>query len=239
MGLRIAAVSDMHGKLRPEHLPDADTLIIAGDYLPNFSASNGGRLLPPDDARKQLEWLPKKFLPRILKKGYRKIIVIAGNHDWVHEFPGTAPEARKVLEDAGVAYLQDEPFEFEGVKFYGSPWQPWFCDWAFQIDERDELAGYPHSKAIWSKIPAGVDVLVTHGPPRDILDKAPGNRRVGCPILREQVFSRVKPQVHVFGHIHEGYGTEERLGVNFLNVALCDGQYEPNQKIQVIEVTPR
>lgn len=233
--MKIAAVSDTHGKLLPEHLPEADVLVIAGDYCPNFP-NNGAR----DrfyDARKQLEWLRKKFKRVLAKTAYKKVIVIAGNHDFVHEDKDTASQAREALEPA--VYLQDELYEFEGLKFFGSPWTPWFYEWAFQFGEHDPLVGYPDARRRWAVLPEGVDVLITHGPPHNLLDLAPGNRHVGCPVLREHVFGKVKPQLHLFGHIHGAYGAEMHRGIAFANVALCDEDYIANQRIQVIEVTPR
>lgn len=232
---KIAIVSDMHGRLVREHLPEADVLVIGGDYCPNFT-KNGG-LNPDYDARKQLEWLRRKFSKGLKKLPYKKVVVISGNHDFVHENPDTSSQAREALEDA--VYLQDESFEFDGLKYYGSPWTPWFYEWAFQFDKLDEVKGYPDAKRAWEMIPAGVDVLITHGPPRNILDLAPGNRNVGCPVLREHVFGRVKPQLHIFGHIHEGYGTATHHGITFANASLCDGQYEATNSVQVIEVIPR
>ncbi|ETO19495.1 hypothetical protein RFI_17735 [Reticulomyxa filosa] len=89
-----------------------------------------------------------------------------------------------------------------GIKIYGSPWQPEFCDWAFNLRTRKELA----SK--WAQIPLDTDILITHGPPfghGDVVSDGWKNNAVGCKDLLERVMA-VKPKFHVFGHIHEGYG---------------------------------
>lgn len=231
--MKIAAVSDMHGMLSMftarEGIPKADVLVIAGDYMPNF---RGGETA---DGRQQVEWLKTSFVPYLRSLPYYRIVVVAGNHDWAHYVSETRREAGAALRDGGIIYLEDESTEIDGVKFYGSPWQPWFYDWAFNFERRDPELGHPQAKKVWAKIPDKVDVLITHGPPLDILDLAPGERRVGCPILRERVLS-VKPKLHLFGHIHGAYGVDEVGGVRFGNVALCDEAYHAVQSIQVFEV---
>ena len=58
-------------------------------------------------------------------------------------------------------------------------------------------------------IPENTDILVTHGPPQgfhDEVDEAySGPQNVGCPHLRRAI-ERIRPRLHVFGHIHEGHG---------------------------------
>lgn len=233
MGLKIAAVSDMHGTLRAfaarEGMPKADVLVIAGDYCPNF---RGGETA---DGRQQVEWLKTDFVPFITTLKYDKVVIIAGNHDWCHYVDETKRAARSALRHPRIIYLQDEAAEIDGVKFYGSPWQPWFYDWAFNFERRDPELGYKQSREIWSRIPEGTNVLITHGPPAEVLDRCPDDRRVGCPILRERIL-QVKPKLHLFGHIHGGYGVEEIGPTRFGNVALCDEAYRPVQPIQVFEV---
>lgn len=228
--MKLAAVSDTHGMLRQVELPKADILVIAGDYAPNFRV--GGETA---DARRQVEWLKTDFIPYLKTLDFQKIVIVSGNHDWCHYVSETRREARSALTGAGIIYLEDESAEIDGVKFYGSPHQPWFYDWAFNFERRDPELGYPEAKRTWAKIPDKLDVLITHGPPKDILDLAPGERRVGCPILRERVL-KVKPKLHLFGHIHGAYGVDEVEGVRFGNVALCDEAYRPVQAIQVFEV---
>lgn len=87
----------------------------------------------------------------------------------------------------------------EGINIYGSPWQPWYHDWAFNLERGEEI------KKKWDLIPQGVDVLITHGPPHKILDKTIEGVDAGCEMLVEAI-KRVKPKIHVFGHIHEARG---------------------------------
>ena len=74
--------------------------------------------------------------------------------------------------------------------------------------------------ALYATIPNGIDILVTHGPPYGILDREPGsNHRQGCPVLLEAV-KRVRPRLHVFGHVHAGYGTGQGKFTAYVNAAL-------------------
>jgi Icc-related predicted phosphoesterase len=97
-------------------------------------------------------------------------------------------------------------------------------------------------------IPAGVDILMTHGPPRGILDgvtrfnedlypsdESLFTKHLGCEALLEAL-GRVKPRFHVFGHIHEGYGIVEKNGTTFINAAIMDGQYEPGRQARVFDI---
>lgn len=106
----------------------------------------------------------------------------------------------------------------EGIKFYGSPWQPWFFDWAFNLQRGAEI------RAKWDLIPLDTDVLITHGPAFGILDKTTRGARVGCEELLK-VIEQVKPQLHVFGHIHEAYGIYSNDNLSFVNASNCDVQF--------------
>ena len=76
------------------------------------------------------------------------------------------------------------------MKFYGSPWQPWFCDWAYNLARGEEIA------AKWAAIPSDTDVLVTHGPPLGHGDLCSSGQRAGCLDLLERVHA-LRPRVHV------------------------------------------
>jgi len=115
--------------------------------------------------------------------------------------------------------LNDSGVTIEGIKFWGSPITPFFHDWAFN---RWPAGIKPH----WDLIPEEVDVLITHGPPFGILDLTTYSKEnVGCPILREKIFS-IKPKVHVFGHIHEARGSVEIDGIKFINASSVTLRYE-------------
>ncbi len=204
--MKIIAVSDLHGHL-PE-VPACDLLLLGGDLCPV-----GDHSVPF-----QAEWLDTAFRAWLEVQPARKIIGVAGNHDFVFE---RLPEA--VPGDLRWTYLQDELAEWEGLKIYGAPWQPWFFDWAFNLYEDDLVKK-------WQMVPPGTDVLVLHGPPYGYGDGVPERngevRRTGSPSLLRRI-EEVRPKLAIFGHIHEGRG-EWRVGPTVLaNVTLLDAHYEP------------
>ncbi len=157
-------------------------------------------------------------------------ILIGGNHDFLLEKIST-DEVQKMLAAANdgsssnITYLNDSEATIDGIRFYGSPITPWFHAWAFNRLPGDDIAKH------WDMIPDdGIDVLITHGPPQGILDKVDNdyqrNKNVGCPQLRQQIFERVKPKYHAFGHIHEAYGMVVEDGITFINASILDADYQ-------------
>ncbi len=196
--MRLVCISDTHSQHERLVLPEGDVLIHAGD------ATRRGT---ERELRAFNDWLGT--LP------HRHKIVIAGNHDFgFQERSGAAGWM------TNARYLQDRGVVLDGVRFYGSPWQPWFHDWAFNLPRGAAL------DAVWERIPEGTDVLVTHSPPFGTLDATVHGEHVGCEALAAHV-TRLQPRVHVFGHIHEGYGVVERDGTRFVNASTCDVRYQP------------
>lgn len=129
-------------------------------------------------------------------------------------------------------YLRDEETVINGIRFYGSPWSPKFFSWAFNKKRGKELL------SVWKKIPSGVDVLITHTPPYGVLDEVPRSGNVGCQDLLDEL-SRIQPNVHCFGHIHEGYGRTEVDGTTFVNASICNDHYRPINLPVVVDIFPR
>jgi predicted phosphodiesterase len=207
--MRIVCVSDTHNLHDRIALPDGDLLLHAGDATMHGTEAE----IAEFDA-----WLGT--VP------HRHKVVIAGNHDFL--FQTEPAKARRLITNA--VYLEDSGVTLEGLSIWGSPWQPWYFDWAFNLRRGAPL------RAVWDKIPAGTDVLLTHGPPRGVLDRvARSGEAVGCEELLEAV-ERLRPKVNVFGHIHEGYGREERDGTLFVNASTCDPRYRPVNPPAVIDV---
>lgn len=162
------------------------------------------------------------FLDWFSNLPFKYKIFIAGNHDFGFEMidaDGKYTDIAQEYKDKGVIYLMDSMVEIDGIKIYGSPWQPRFYDWAFNVNRGDAIAKK------WETIPEGLDILVTHGPPHGILDNTYGGMRAGCEELYKRVFV-VRPKFHIFGHIHFGYGMRELDGVTFLNAASLGERYE-------------
>ncbi|MEM7033414.1 MAG: metallophosphatase domain-containing protein [Chloroflexota bacterium] len=197
--LRIVAISDTHGQHQGLHIPDGDVLIHAGDLTSHGSLS---------EVMAFNEFLGT--LPHPHK------IIIAGNHDFCFEQEPTQSQA--LLTNG--TYLQDKAITIDGIKFYGSPWQPWFYNWAFNLARGTEI------RAKWDLIPWDTDILITHGPPYGHGDRTTRREFVGCTDLLETV-EKIRPQAHIFGHIHEGYGITSNEHTAFLNASTCTVNYEP------------
>ena len=150
---------------------------------------------------------------------HRYKIFVPGNHDVLFE---KDLKRCKELLGSGVTVLLDEMVTIEGLKIYGSPWTPRFCDWAFNLD-RGELGDK------WKWIPDDLDVLITHGPPQGILDADEIGKECGCGELLAEL-PRIKPKLHVFGHLHHGYGVLQRGGTTFVNACICNDDDKPVNK---------
>jgi predicted phosphodiesterase len=211
--MRVVVMSDTHGHQPP--VPDSDLLLHAGDVCEHGTLAEIARFSA---------WFGS--LPHPFK------IVIAGNHDWPFE------RNRQAAEDVlgpGITYMQDRGGTVrcrgEQLRLYGTPWQPEFCGWAFNLPRNSSAL-----RLIWSKVPEGLDILITHGPPAGVLDRTAYGEQAGCQLLAEQV-AKVKPRLHVFGHIHPGAGIVERDGTVFCNASVCNEQYKPVNPVRVFEVT--
>lgn len=166
-----------------------------------------------------------QFLKWFSNTDFEHKIFIAGNHDFGFE---KETDIDQQFKDLGVAYLFDNDIIIDGIKFYGSPWQPEFYNWAFNLPRGEELA------AKWEKIPDDVDILITHGPAYGILDYAPIGGHVGCEELYRKIVE-VKPKIHVCGHIHDSYGQKSMGGIEFLNASTLNDRYEYAHKPIVVE----
>lgn len=230
--MRIVCISDTHS-LHPmmgHELPEGDVLIHAGD------CTNRGE---ERDVKLFVHWLmDQKFDTKIF---------VAGNHDFAfeeHRYPHHKGDYdwyyhlmnEENLSQSNVTYLEDSGFIIESpefsrpIKFYGSPWQPEFHNWAFNLPRQgEELEKY------WSMIPEDTDVLITHSPPAGVRDFTPTNLSLGCELLRYRV-DTIKPLIHVFGHIHEGYGAAYINDTLFVNASTCNERYIPSNKPIIIDL---
>jgi Icc-related predicted phosphoesterase len=224
--MRITFISDTHTKHKQikSLLPGGDLLIHAGDFMSSgYSYSEA--------------WDFVKWFDSINDYDFK--VFVAGNHDRLFE---TSPE--KALEICNsfkwVEYLEDNFTEIgtdldDLVKIYGSPWQPEFYNWAFNLPRNGtEL------KQIWDCIPTDTDILITHGPPQTKLDTSgpPWNTPLlGCELLMERV-KEVKPKIHVFGHIHGGYGYVFDGNTHFFNASILNERYDFTNKPMTIDWNP-
>ncbi|KAJ0394959.1 hypothetical protein P43SY_000857 [Pythium insidiosum] len=230
--MKVVCISDTHGLheelLAATGIPDGDVLIHAGDFT--------------DTGDRDEVLAFNAFLARL---PHRYKLVVAGNHEstfdrafypahwqqYGHRQAYDPDEVRALLTNA--LYLEDQAVVIDGFLFYGSPWQPEFCSWAFNLPRGPQLLDK------WQRIPDAVDVLVTHTPPLGRGDQV-GHLRVGCADLLREVQSRIRPQFHVFGHVHEGYGSSSDGVTTFLNASSCTHEYEAVNPPMVLDLrTPR
>jgi Icc-related predicted phosphoesterase len=199
--VRLVLISDTHTFHDQVQLPGGDVLVHAGDM---------GLRGTVREAQACLNWLNRQ--------PFAHVVAIAGNHDWAF----AKPELKSRLDLGRIQYLENSHTVIEGKVFYGSPVQPEFCNWAFNVPRGPEI------KKFWDKIPEHTDVLITHGPPFGIGDQVHLGYSdcLGCADLFEAV-DRIDPEIHVFGHIHGGYSRTQygAGGTQFFNASQCDEAY--------------
>jgi Icc-related predicted phosphoesterase len=205
--LKIDCISDTHNKHKKIILPGGDILIHSGDVS---GRGESGEILP--------------FLNWYADQDYSHLILVPGNHDFGFE---RNPELwAKCCEERGITLLNDSGVTIEGIKFWGSPIQPWFYSWAFNRarTQAEATSKHPWIKPHWDLIPMDTEVLITHGPPHGILDMVPRGEMVGCEELYKKIV-QTSIKLHVFGHIHEGSGHKYLHGRTYVNASSLDGMY--------------
>jgi len=209
--MKLTLFSDTHGKHKHIHhdLPGGDILICSGDI-----SSMGYE----HEITQFAAWYDKIVT-------YDHKVFIAGNHDW--GFQNNVEKVKGLLTGyKTIEYIQDELITIQDgdgpeIKIWGSPWQPEFYNWAFNLPKNGE-----ELKAVWEMIPEGIDILITHGPAWGILDNVEGNRNVhlGCELLGEKI-KQIKPKIHICGHIHTGHGHYFDGHTHYFNASVLNEQY--------------
>lgn len=207
---RIMLPSDLRGSNSTPDLVGGDLLIHTGDFMTSgFSKS---------ELMDFLTWLDSIE--------YDHIVFIAGNHDRLAQI--SPDQMKEALEGfPKLTYLEDDFVEIEvgeeKIKIYGSPWQPWFHNWAFNLPRNGE-----ELKAKWQAIPDDADIVLTHGPAQGLLDTSgpPYNRPLlGCELLTERL-AEIRPKMHVCGHIHGGHGHLYDGHTHYFNASVLNERYE-------------
>lgn len=214
----IVALSDLHGNLCD--IPECDILILGGDICPDAHS-----LL-------QAKWLDVAFRDWLNDVPAKHVVAVAGNHDLIFE-----RAAHLVPKDLRWHYLEDKGVELEGLKIWGMPWIVPIWG-AFNREEGSLEKKY-------AQIPDNVDIVISHGPPFGIGDLAPrrfggslDGEHVGSPALLDRLL-KVKPQLVVFGHIHEGHGVTGKDGIMFGNASLLNKHHAPANYPLNFVINPR
>ena len=197
--MKIICISDTHSAHNQISIPNGDIFLHAGDWT---GLGTETELIEFND------WIGT--LPHQHK------IIIGGNHDFALEkYP---EKAKHLLSNAH--YLCDSEVIIEGLKIWGSPVTPYYHNWAFNRHRGRDI------QAHWDMIPKGIDILITHGPPANLLDKVKGGLNVGCVDLLNTI-RNVKPKIHLFGHIHEDYGMITSSETLFINASVMNVNFNP------------
>lgn len=188
--VRVVCIADTHSQLVA--IPTGDILVHAGDL------SRNGTFQEIQDA---ITWLDAQ--PHTFK------IVIGGNADLALEQRGSKP-ARAAINWGNVVYLDGEAIRVKitrpdgrerDLNIFGDGHVP------RSADDPIEAFQYEHGTDYWrDAIPGKVDILITHTPPKYILDDW-GGVAEGCPSLLQEI-KRQRPSLHVFGHVHPAHGQE-------------------------------
>lgn len=199
--MKIVCISDTHDLHNQLQVPDGDMLIHAGD----ITSVGGDKAIL--DFNQWLGQLPHKYK-----------IVIAGNHDYC--FESEPVKYKSFLTNA--IYLNNESVEIEHLKIWGSPHSPispkFGDDGAFTMMPGQEM------RKCWQAIPIDTDILITHCPPFGILDTNELGTNEGCKDLTDIVQNKIKPRLHIFGHIHWAYGQIQVSQTHYVNASAVDLQ---------------
>lgn len=233
--IKIVALSDIHGNLlKPNEIPECDVVCICGDICPLEYQRNFAKCV---------SWFCLDFFPWTNKLKCDKVIFIAGNHDFFLERlykdkTRTPSEILKCLlvgnhkAESKIIYLQDNSYEYKGVRFYGTPWIKGLENWAFNLSDC-ELENR------FKQIPKRVDVLMTHSPSTlfdtgRVLDYNTKLRissdgksfDFGSYELAEAIQNR-NIKYAICGHVHSGSHEGGIIGKTIIkNVSLLDENYK-------------
>lgn len=189
----LCLVSDTHRQHRSVAIPACDLLIHCGDFC-SFQREDLQTLEDADF------WFAESSA--------QHVVCLGGNHDFLLH--------HREFRFAHATLLEDTLLEVAGLTIYGSPWCPDLSGFAYYATAEQLIER-------WKQIPAGIDVLITHTPPFGILDlPTAGTVHLGCPHLRQEL-DRIRPRLHVFGHVHASHGMERNATTQFINAAVVGG----------------
>jgi Icc-related predicted phosphoesterase len=181
---KIWHISDTHGHHGMLDIPyDIDVVVFSGDESNTKDYTNANETLD------FIEWFSSLYI--------ETKIMIAGNHSaaiynkWVR---------RSEIEEKGIIYLENESTTVNRIKYFGTPYSPTFHEWFFMKDR-----GKMHK--VWDLMDKDVDVIISHGPPKGILDLSVnpdgsldlcGDGNLKTRLMKKEF----NPKAVLFGHIH-------------------------------------
>lgn len=236
--MRLVFISDTHNKHKKLTIPECDILFHSGDW------TGMGYKHEVEDFAK---WLNKQ-------EQCKNIVITPGNHEKTFEkclhATENDPSSRTWITDKcpRAHLLIHEAVEVEGIKIFGSPWTPYFFNWAWNAGRTVKEANHvfkPFIGDLWKDIPLDTQILLTHGPAYGILDYAQDwNDKsklisVGCVELLNKIKEMKDLKIHASGHLHlQGGKQEVHNGVLHINAAVCNEAYQPDNEVKVLDIWP-
>ena len=213
--MKLVVLSDTHNSAWEVNVPEGDILIFAGDFSFMGKANEIYDFIGwlKDQPHKHKLWIP-------------------GNHELgLEDF---LYNIEVIDNETDATCIHNKEYEIEDIKFFGSAMTPTFMNWAFMYNKEQ-------AKRYWENAPDKVDILITHGPPYGYLDTNKEGEMLGCKYLLKYI-EKVQPKVHVWGHIHEAYGSHikqwEDTGniTHMFNTSVMDRDYSVTNPPVVIDI---
>ena len=210
----IVCLSDTHNRCNLPSVPPCDIVIHSGDATMKGTSS---------EVAEFAEWFGSSEIDA------KHRVFVPGNHDFLFETdPETAVRILNSKADNRITVLNQESVVLEGLIIYGEPRQPWFYNWAFNVQR-------PDMEKVWNQVPPDTDILVTHGPPLGYGDLTLRGEHPGCR-YQANLLLNYNIQLVVCGHIHSGYGLYQCGQTIVANASVCNEQYIPKNPPLVIEL---
>lgn len=214
--MKILHISDTHGHHRKLKLQEADILVYTGD-----ESNQRSQFLNHTEFIDFFNWLSE------VRGNFKRVLFVPGNHStWIYH---NEKEARRLFKSIDVDFLNKDEVVIDGIKFYGDPIMPRFGDWCYMTDRAKTVRH-------WDLIPTDVDVLLTHTPPKGVLDLSEDRyhsiEMCGDSALYKKILKLPNLKLHCFGHIHHNHGIRNNGilnldGVLFSNAtAVIEGKFD-------------
>lgn len=213
--MRLVATSDTHKVVDINFIPDGDVFVHGGDLCQTGY---------PSDFERQVEWLAA--LPHKTK------LYVPGNHDFhMQVYPGPALQQLRAAGVWVIGLPGNEQYAVHklpnGMTLLGLPYVTNLPRWAFNTTEY-------HIADMLSRM-GKHDIIVSHCPVKRVMDSPAPGKNVGLDVYRSYLRG-TRPKHWIFGHIHEGYGTEKVYDTMCYNVAMCDRNQQHVNPPMVIDL---
>lgn len=212
-------------------LPYKHKILIAGNHDLTFDVENRKDVIDRYLRYDQKDY--KQVVEKYEEQTGQKIVIEK------HKYNDDALNfiKKQITEDKELIYLEESSVTIDGLKIYGTPYSPFFCNWGFPTfpQKEKEKGGLEASR--WNKIPNDTDIVIVHGPPYKILDDDINDGPCGCPFLAEKM-SQIRPSLCIFGHIHEAYGVKEIGDTIYANVSTLDVEYKIRNMPMLFDLIP-